>query len=57
MTSTPTEDNLLVFYIPDGEEWETRVGKMTAAGWKEVRVLTHGGIAKELRLRMWMGIE
>lgn len=37
VTSTPTEDNLLVFYIPDGEEWETRVGKMTAAGWKEVK--------------------
>jgi hypothetical protein len=33
----PTDHHLLVFYIPDGNEWETRVGKMRTAGWKEVK--------------------
>jgi hypothetical protein len=33
----PTEDNLLVFYIPDGNEWEMRAGKMETAGWIEVK--------------------
>jgi len=28
----PTRDNLLVFYIPDRAEWETRCKKMDAAG-------------------------
>jgi YycE-like C-terminal domain/YycE-like N-terminal domain len=33
----PTQDNLLVFYIPDRAEWETRCQKMGAAGFKPVR--------------------
>ncbi len=32
----PTEDNLLVFYLPDREEWETRCEHMEAAGFKPV---------------------
>jgi len=32
----PTEDNLLVFYIPDQEPWETQCRKMEKAGFKEV---------------------
>jgi len=30
----PTKDNLLVFYIPDREKWETRCEKMEAAEFK-----------------------
>jgi hypothetical protein len=32
----PTRDNLLVFYIPDREEWETRCKQMETAGFKVV---------------------
>ena len=32
----PTQDNLLVFYIPDKGEWESQCLKMTDAGFKEV---------------------
>ncbi|MGZ9812564.1 VOC family protein [Pseudoroseicyclus sp. H15] len=28
----PTEDNLLVFYLPDRAEWEAAVARMRAAG-------------------------
>ncbi len=30
--SAPTEDNLLVFYLPDREEWQEAVDRMIAAG-------------------------
>jgi len=33
----PTEDNLLVFYIPDEKVWADRVAKMKAAAWVEVK--------------------
>lgn len=33
----PTEDNLLVFYMPDADEWERRSAAMRAAGFVEVR--------------------
>lgn len=32
----PTEDNLLVFYLPDRAAWETAVGRMAAAGYAPV---------------------
>jgi catechol 2,3-dioxygenase-like lactoylglutathione lyase family enzyme len=32
----PTEDNLLVFYLPDGEEWQAAVDRMAAAGYEPV---------------------
>ena len=32
----PTKDNLLVFYIPDKEQWESQCLKMSEAGFKEV---------------------
>lgn len=32
----PTKDNLLVFYLPDREEWEARCEQMEAAGFKPV---------------------
>lgn len=32
----PTQDNLLVFYISDKEEWESQCLKMTDAGFKGV---------------------
>lgn len=32
----PTEDNLLVFYIPDKEVWNARCKRMEAAGFKPV---------------------
>jgi len=32
----PTEDNLLVFYLPGLGEWETRCAAMRAAGFAEV---------------------
>jgi len=32
----PTEDNLLVFYVPDREEWEARCATMETAGFKPV---------------------
>ena len=33
----PTQDNLLVFYIPDKDEWEVQSRKMIDAGFKLVR--------------------
>jgi hypothetical protein len=32
----PTQDNLLVFYIPDREAWKSRCQQMEAAGFKPV---------------------
>lgn len=32
----PTEDNLLVFYLPDDVEWNAAVARMTAAGFAPV---------------------
>jgi catechol 2,3-dioxygenase-like lactoylglutathione lyase family enzyme len=32
----PTEDNLLVFYLPDRAEWEAAVARMEAAGYRAV---------------------
>ena len=34
--NAPTQENLLVFYFPDREEWEARCKKMEAAGFKLV---------------------
>jgi catechol 2,3-dioxygenase-like lactoylglutathione lyase family enzyme len=33
---TPTPEDLLVFYLPEREEWERRCEAMEAAGFKEV---------------------
>ncbi|SRR5260370_41217717 len=32
----PTQDNLLVFYLPDRGEWEERCARMLAAGFRAV---------------------
>jgi catechol 2,3-dioxygenase-like lactoylglutathione lyase family enzyme len=32
----PTEDNLLVFYLPDLEAWTSAIDRMTAAGYQPV---------------------
>src|SRR5215467_12373811 len=32
----PTEDNLLVFYLPEREQWQAAVDQMTAAGYLPV---------------------
>ncbi len=32
----PTEDNLLVFYLPDLEDWQAAVDRMEAAGYQAV---------------------
>ncbi len=32
----PTQDNLLVFYIPETAEWEVSCGRMRSAGFREV---------------------
>ena len=32
----PTQDNLLVFYIPDKNEWDERCQQMLEAGFKQV---------------------
>jgi catechol 2,3-dioxygenase-like lactoylglutathione lyase family enzyme len=32
----PTEDNLLVFYLPDAAEWAAAVARMEAAGYRPV---------------------
>lgn len=32
----PTEDNLLVFYLPDREQWQLAVERMIAAGYAAV---------------------
>lgn len=33
----PTEDNLLVFYLPDASEWEKAVARLEKAGHKPIR--------------------
>jgi hypothetical protein len=33
----PTQDNLLVFYLPDRDEWETSCRQMVAAGFKQIQ--------------------
>jgi catechol 2,3-dioxygenase-like lactoylglutathione lyase family enzyme len=33
---TPTQDNLLVFYVPDPSEWQAAVSRMQAAGFGPV---------------------
>ena len=33
----PTEDHLLVLYLPDADEWGARCERMLAAGFREVR--------------------
>lgn len=33
----PTEENLLVFYLPDPEDWRRAVGRMRAHGYEPVR--------------------
>lgn len=33
----PTDDNLLVFHLPDRAEWEAAVARMEAAGYSAVR--------------------
>ncbi len=35
----PTEDNLLVFYVPDRDAWDTVVARMAEAGHQPVRSL------------------
>src|SRR6478672_2534605 len=32
----PTKDNLLVFYLPDKQVWESAIEKMTAAGYQSI---------------------
>jgi catechol 2,3-dioxygenase-like lactoylglutathione lyase family enzyme len=32
----PTEDNLLVFYLPDAQAWQAAVDRMSAAGYEPV---------------------
>jgi catechol 2,3-dioxygenase-like lactoylglutathione lyase family enzyme len=32
----PTEDNLLVFYLPDQHQWQEAVNRMVAAGYEPV---------------------
>jgi catechol 2,3-dioxygenase-like lactoylglutathione lyase family enzyme len=32
----PTQDNLLVFYLPDPEQWQAAVDRMRAAGYEPV---------------------
>src|SRR5262252_667520 len=32
----PTQDNLLVFYLPDPREWQAAVDRMTGAGYQPV---------------------
>lgn len=33
----PTEDNLLVFYLPDEAEWKAALGRLEKAGYKSVK--------------------
>ena len=33
---SPTQEDLLVFYIPNAEDWERRCGCMLSAGFREV---------------------
>jgi catechol 2,3-dioxygenase-like lactoylglutathione lyase family enzyme len=34
--TAPSEDHLLVFYVPDGDEWERCCARMIAAGFRSV---------------------
>ena len=34
--SRPTEDNMLIFYLPDRGEWQDAVHRMVAAGYPPV---------------------
>ncbi len=34
---SPSEDNLLVFYLPDANEWQAAVARMERAGYKPVK--------------------
>jgi hypothetical protein len=34
---SPTQEDLLVFYLPKAEEWEQRCSRMLAAGFREVQ--------------------
>jgi catechol 2,3-dioxygenase-like lactoylglutathione lyase family enzyme len=34
--SAPTRDHLLVFYVPDRDEWERRCARLVTAGFREV---------------------
>ena len=52
----PTEDNLLVFYIPDEVQWETQCRKMEKAGFKEVLHTIPTGIVPAGHLKIWMDI-
>ncbi len=33
----PTQDHLLIFYLPDPGEWEVAIGRMVSAGFMPVR--------------------
>lgn len=33
----PTEDNLLVFYLPDTDEWKSAMSRLEAAGYRAVK--------------------
>ncbi|HYY41718.1 MAG TPA: VOC family protein [Pyrinomonadaceae bacterium] len=33
----PTEENVLVFYLPDAEEWRSAVARMVARGYEPVK--------------------
>lgn len=33
----PTQDNLIVFYLPDQQEWQRAVGQMKATGYEPVK--------------------
>jgi catechol 2,3-dioxygenase-like lactoylglutathione lyase family enzyme len=32
----PTQDNLLVFYLPDSERWQAAIDRMVAAGYEPI---------------------
>ena len=42
----PTKDNLLVFYLPDSDEWRAAVQRMQAAGFEPVPAYNPTGIVK-----------
>ena len=33
----PTQDNLLVFYLPEPEQWQAAIGRLEAAGYAAVK--------------------
>jgi hypothetical protein len=37
VSRAPTEDNLLVFYLPEAAEWESAVARLEKAGYKSVK--------------------